>query len=299
MAARLLKKVNATSLDQLRRMPASKLEWPDPDGYGTLAYIDGLVNPRHPREMYAAGEAHVSRAILGSTSMDGISPWVDVNARGRYIPRTPAAYAYGMPWHWGELSEQVLRLYPLAAFANDPVAAFVQGNGDASVVCPTMELARTLAARNTTTVYHYAFALGPHDADFAPLSGLVPYAGGETSRRWASHAAELPFVFHNACGNAWSGLRHSSALETVCVKEGGGWYPGMEQIADSMGQLWGSFARQGSPALPSGEGPVWAPLEAGGALDELPTLVLNDADGLTLDRGYRTQLCQFWTSALG
>jgi len=82
-------------------------------------------------------------------------------------------------------------------------------------------------------------------------------------------------------------------------QEGGGWYPGMEQIADSMGQLWGSFARQGSPALPSGEGPVWAPLEAGGALDELPTLVLNDADGLTLDRGYRTQLCQFWTSALG
>ena len=44
----------------------------------------------------------------------------------RYIPRTPGAYVYGMPWHYGNLSGAVLRHYPLSAFANDPVAAFVQ-----------------------------------------------------------------------------------------------------------------------------------------------------------------------------
>ena len=64
-----------------------------------------------------------------------------------------------------------------------------------------------------------------------------------------------------------------------------------------MAEFWGSFARQGSPAL-SGQGPAWDPLELGGGLDELPTLLF-DAEALTLVRGYRAHLCDFWTLKLG
>lgn len=94
--------------------------------------------------------------------------------------------------------DSVVELYPLSNYDGDAVHAFFQMDADAGVVCATKELARQLAGAGAE-VFHYAFQYGPVHNDLAARRGYATPVHDGRSRRWASHAAELAFVFHNSC----------------------------------------------------------------------------------------------------
>jgi hypothetical protein len=48
--------------------------------------------------------------------------------------------------------------------------------------------------------WHYAFEYGPTELDMSVQVGLRQAVGSvHDSAHWASHSAELPYVFHNPC----------------------------------------------------------------------------------------------------
>jgi carboxylesterase type B len=113
-----------------------------------------------------------------------------------------------MPFRTGRLvdqSEVIARVNDLynpqldGRFHGDVEAAFVESDGDVSVVCPMKELAKMMHAAGTV-VWHYAFEFGPTELDMSVQvklrSPITPLRGSE---HWASHSSELPYVFHNPC----------------------------------------------------------------------------------------------------
>lgn len=97
------------------------------------------------------------------------------------------------------LGSLAISRYPLSLYKNNTAAAFIQAYADAMVVCPSIAFVTMLQSLMAIDkVYHYIFAYGPEYTDQAAEMRLVSPMQ-KTSRHWASHGAELPFLFHNMC----------------------------------------------------------------------------------------------------
>lgn len=274
---------------QLKEIDANLLDWPV-GTTGTTAYVDNWILRTHPKVMYEAGDVHVTRAIVGATSMDGLAPWMQTY--GAFIPLSARSYNTAVEHYWKELSEQVLKMYPLLNFANNSMAAFVQADADASVVCPTLALAALMKAAGVE-VYHYAFEYGPHGADAAVSVGLVPsIQESGVNLHWASHTSEIPLVFQNVCGKCWINKRCIS--NTACVSTRG-WSSADDslRLAEQMAHFWGSFAHARSPEARNAS--TWPSLKDA---HTIPTMVF-DAPMSKVTYGYRAKLCSLWASTLG
>ena len=129
-------------------------------------------------------------------------------AQASFREAVSRSYGAVMPFRTGRLvdqSEVIAQVNDLynpelgGRFNGDVEAAFVESDGDASVVCPMKELAKMMHAAGTVT-WHYAFEYGPTELDMSVQVGLrSPISAMHSSAHWASHSSELPYVFHNPC----------------------------------------------------------------------------------------------------
>eukprot|EP01043_Picozoa_sp_COSAG02_P032460 COSAG02_NODE_2170_length_9599_cov_5.637789_6_plen_279_part_00 len=207
-------------------------------GAGSWAPDNGLVFPdaeRRPYDYYLAGEVNTGEIMVGGNSMDALGAY-ELPA-GRTL--SMLEYHEWMDETWGNETQAVQAQYPLSRFFGNTNAAYIQASGDCDVVCSQYELARVMSSHDEAQVYVYYFEYGPACGDEAQRRGLTK---DWTHGNWASHAAEIPWVF----GDAFACYR--TAAE--------------QRLTASMQQYWTSFAKTGVPTSSDAK-TIWTPYAGG------------------------------------
>jgi para-nitrobenzyl esterase len=238
---------------------ATQVGWP-------VVLIDEEVLPQHPRELYQDPNNIVPSDILvGSNSQEGVY----------FMGGTPEMYqgmAAGIQdWAAGLLGEAdgkaASDAYSADLYNGDQLAAFNQFNGDYNIRCPTREFASRAAKQVTGKVYLYNFA---HFSYTDPIVhfGLLEVVD-TTSRSWASHMAEIPFVFGNL--EAWNPEGQDDSLRA-----------GEDDylLSAEIQARWAAFAKTGNPNVPNS--PVWEEVPSDTSpptsATNIPVLVFQDGE---------------------
>jgi para-nitrobenzyl esterase len=238
---------------------AAGVGWP-------VILVDGYVLPEHPSELYKDANNIVPVDFLvGSNSYEGV-----------YFMGAPPEVYMGMAagiesWAVGLVGEVHGKTASDAysaddLFNGDQPAAFAQFNGDYSIRCPTREFASIAASKVPGNVYLYNFAHFSY-TDPMVFFGLHEYIEDTTS--WASHMAELPFVFGTL--EAWD------PDDPINLPVGAKDY----SLSAEMQARWVAFAKTGNPNVPNfslwEEVPDDASSTSNSATD-IPVLVFHDGE---------------------
>lgn len=226
---RLQSDLNVTSLEEMRKLPATSLLC-DVHDYGkphapmacSIDYsVDGWVIPSLPAELYSKDGIVEFDVMLGATSQDTLAapPW-DLGKRPssqKMLAELLANITKNV-----SIAKQILATYD--AFST-PSAKWLQISSDVCSVCPTKWLADDMA-------------LSSHDG--GPTPYLYQYLGPEPSAL-ASHGAEVSEIFGTQTPNNR--------------------FPFSLQLSTLIQEYWGSFASEGVPTSASAAAngaPVWA-----------------------------------------
>ena len=209
--------LNATSIAELRRLPASRLL----EGKaGTITHhvIDGFVLPRAPYDVFAQGRQIDVPTLIGSN---------DAEARSLMNPSdvTAATYAAGIRNAFGPLPAAMFDTYPHATDVEAKTAR-LGFERDLRFGWDMWTWAKLQSATGKQPVFYYRFTQNP------PFPTNSIYAG------WGpSHFAELWYVFDHLDQEPWRWDRTDRSL------------------ADAISSYWVNFAKTGNPnAAPL---PLW------------------------------------------
>jgi hypothetical protein len=210
------------------------------------------------------------------------------------------------------LSSLVLQRYPLAKYDMSPSAAYIQANADATVICPTHALARTLMSRgqsghtsghtdlhglqNPTPIPTFVFAFAHFQASGCDCGvGLDVVAPGmASSLNWACHDADTKYVF----GTEWGPDPDGPPNKRVFCPYNG---TGELELTNTMQGLWGAlahnYAAHDELQWNQVRWPSYLPpsTTAGGAAAERTLQFATSTDGGTgVLNGYKSDDCAFW-----
>jgi para-nitrobenzyl esterase len=203
--------LGATSLEQLRRLPAAKLT-----GNGDSIVhpvIEPYVLPASPYDAFAAGQQNDVPLLLGSNA-DEARALTDVSHT------TAATFDKALEQSVGALPPQLAAAYP---HATDEEARQAQLGleRDLRFGWDMWAWARLQAGTGKQPVYYYSFRQQP------PFPADSIYAG------WgASHFAELWYVFDHLDQEPWR------------------WTKADRRVAEEMSSYWVNFAKSGNPNGP-------------------------------------------------
>jgi len=284
-----------SSLRCLRRIPAKNMYWHSGGGAAfpksvrvwfrdflwTEAWVDGGVLPKNETVgtlLQDVQNVNAKYLLLGANSADGMTIYAPFDWLPPFWSNSTVLYRLSMAlwWNWVNKlpgwfpSSHVLQHYPLSSeqIGGNALAAFVEADGDNTVTCPTLELARAASKVGLPTyLYMYSYN-SPADTSRSSNWGGVPVT-------FASHGSELPMVF----GRPGDGVvfdRSDFALSR------------------SMQSLWGAFVRTGDPndlnwAGSSGAKLLW-PRFAG----EQGKHLLFERAGPRVASDFRCARCNFW-----
>ncbi|MCC6846985.1 MAG: carboxylesterase family protein [Deltaproteobacteria bacterium] len=240
----------------LRAAPVAALldAFGDSELDGTPISIDGAFLPAHPRTLFDRGAFSHVPYMLGFNSDEGTLFFI-----GATPLASPAEYTAALTARYGALAPQVEAVYPVTSFPT-PQDAFVRVVGDATLVCPTVDVARRVSAAKNPRTYVYNFAR------------VIPLAFVNILDLGAFHGAEIPYVFNSVPAPNFFDA----------------------QLGSRMQEYWTSFARKGrnpgaakSAAWPRFKERPWRMLRF-----DAPEL----ATGITRIKHFRRAECEFWSS---
>lgn len=248
-------------------------------------WVDNFFLPEAPYKLFSSGKINAESVMIGTNSLDGILPFMtDTVPSGCSTKYTTAMKKHWDPWgKRGSLPDQVIKQYPCSSATisgvSDAAWQFALADGDYNLHCPAAFLSRMLQARNVST-YMYNFSVGPRLYDQACLDGMVPCCqeGGVACYGWASHGAELPFVFNTTSNACWG--------EDVCGEFVDPFSGDEPTLVRSMQEYWASFLATGVPVDRSGAGPAWPLSDQGIAVLRTPEV--------TISQNSLTDKCKFW-----
>ena len=307
---------NASDLDGMRGVDASELQWKaedsmDPTFSGWLLDESLIPGGRPPSSYYLADPptTHVDEMILGVTSKDGTAafygsaPLANVTGDDAYVAHLATA------WGSRALARKIADNYALYRFGGDVSAAFVQADADHYLVCPTLDMARSLnqrprgswwaawaawwagaappAPRSPTAAWTYVFSHWSDAGCDASLTLLV-----EAYRPWdspydhplpfASHGSDIAYTFGNDFGpNGLAGVQPTPRDDCPKAKE-------ERALADAIADYWGSFARDGAPRRQR-DTDKWR-------RNAVRKLAVRSDGGLANIDGFKRADCRFWAS---
>jgi para-nitrobenzyl esterase len=208
--------LGATSLAELRRLPAAKLLEGDAD-LVSHPVIEPFVLPVAPYDAFAAGQQHDVPLLVGSNAEEARSL---VDTKGV----TALTFDADVTRSFGQLPPALLAAY---SHATDDSArqARLDLERDLRFGWDMWAWARLQAATGRQRVFYYLFAQRP------------PFPARSVYATWgASHFAELWYVFDHLDQSPWN------------------WTPGDRRLAEAMSGYWTNFAKTGDPnghGLPS------------------------------------------------
>jgi para-nitrobenzyl esterase len=200
--------LGATSLQQLRSLPASKL-CGNADGIVHLV-IDPYVLPASPYDAFTSGQQNDVPLLLGSNA-DEARALTDVS----HV--TAATFDKDLEQSVGALPPQLAAAYP---HTTDEEARHAQLGleRDLRFGWDMWSWARLQATTGKSPVYYYSFRQQP------------PFPAGSIYAGWgASHYAELWYVFDHLDQEPWH------------------WTEADKKVAAEMSSYWVNFAKTGNP----------------------------------------------------
>eukprot|EP01065_Artemidia_motanka_P044556 TRINITY_DN6365_c5_g1_i1.p1 TRINITY_DN6365_c5_g1~~TRINITY_DN6365_c5_g1_i1.p1 ORF type:complete len:604 (+),score=189.00 TRINITY_DN6365_c5_g1_i1:77-1813(+) len=318
---KILAALNATSIDDLRKLPAEQIQWPaeymndlDKAPYFSGYFVDHAVVPEDTQALWKAGEINPEELVISFTSKDGTGAFYGTAPTlGLVVPdvnkNNPAGYKSTMDFVWGNTSASVMGQYPLSSYPSAP-AAFVQADADAYVICPSRRMVRYAAAAGRR-VFSSEFAhFQPSPTMPKGCSGwgatgcagwgcdngveldVVPGHRTEETKGWASHGSAYHFAFGTEKGP--DGLGPPNNV-TYC-----GFDADEQQLSDWLMAYWASFARHGDTNVAKAAGaPAWPAVPKD--LSSLPVMKLSveATDGVPtkVTDGIHTADCDYWDAA--
>jgi para-nitrobenzyl esterase len=200
--------LGATSLQQLRKLPASQLT----GNAGGIVHpvIEPYVLPVSPYEAFTSGQQNDVPLLLGSNA-DEARALVDVSQV------KAATFASDLEHSFGALPPPLIAAYP---YATDQEAkqARLDLERDLRFGWDMWAWARLQAGAGHGSVYYYSFTQQP------------PFPAGSVYEGWgASHFAELWYVFDHLDQQPWR------------------WSAADRKVADAVSGYWVNFAKSGNP----------------------------------------------------
>lgn len=245
-------KVGAQSLAELRAMPAQPLlEATANMGFHEFAgVLDGWFFPKSPLEMLAAGEEARVPLMIGWNSEE-MPPIVLLGTKAP----TPENYAAVIRELYGELAEEVLKLYP-GKTPEQVEQSATDLAGDRFLVFSTWKWADD-HRRNGYPVFRYYYA-HPRPPMRPEMGNAVAGLAGGVVRD--GEAAENAVIMPPA-----KGAVHSADIEyamgTLSTNEVYAWTAEDEQVSELMQGYYANFIKTGDP---NGPGlPVWPRADEG------------------------------------
>ncbi len=203
--------LNAPSLQDLRRLPASQLT----GNAGGIVHpvIEPYVLPVSPYEAFTTGQQNDVPLLLGSNA-DEARALVDVSQV------KAASFASDLEHSFGALPPPLIAAYP---YTTDQEAKQARLNleRDLRFGWDMWAWARLQAGTGHSSVYYYSFRQQP------------PFPAGSVYEGWgASHYAELWYVFDHLDQEPWR------------------WSEADRKVAEEMSSYWVNFAKSGNPNGP-------------------------------------------------
>lgn len=214
--------------------------------------VDGHVIPAHPVELYRSGQINARDMIIGATTSDDV--FLLFMPGGAYIAASrrleSQIHDRFDETHGAEASERCVRAYSVTdVYDGSHVTAHAQFRGDSLFLCYSRELAAITASHGIQTFVYYFGHWSANDP--AAVSNVLTMAGLEDPT-WASHTAELPYVFGNL-DFTYSGPAPNPP--TAADKA----------VSRELMERWAAFARGGNPNM---EGSVqWEAVPADTPMD--------------------------------
>ena len=202
-----------------------------PYSFGVV--VDGTIITRRAHDAVLAGEFKRVPIINGSNHDEWT--WVEglhENAAGH--PLDPAKMQENLRDTFGDVADQVVSHYPVAAYDGSAGAASARAVTDGLFVCPLLAANRALA--KFTQVWGYEF--NDTQAPFPFRKASFPYG--------AAHTLEMRYLFKDYTG-AVGELKPLSA--------------GQRALSDAMIRYWTNFAKRGNPN--SADDVAWPAIGAG------------------------------------
>jgi para-nitrobenzyl esterase len=200
--------LGATSLQELRRLPASQLT----GNAGGICHpvIEPYVLPLSPYEAFTLGKQNDVPLLIGSNAEEARS-LVDVSQV------TAATFASDLEHSFGALPPPLVSAYPHAT-DQEAKQARCDLERDLRFGWDMWAWARLQAGTGQSSVYYYSFRQQP------------PFPVGSLYEGWgASHFAELWYVFDHLDQEPWR------------------WSAVDRKVADAMSSYWVNFAKSGNP----------------------------------------------------
>jgi para-nitrobenzyl esterase len=202
------KSAGASSIEELRKMPADKV-LAAARGQRGLAWpiVDGWVIPDDQYKLYQAKRYNDAPILVGYNSDEGIS---------FNTARTPEAHVKYVRDRFGPYAENLLKLYPVGATAVTKSARDLMR--DAAFGWHTWIWARLQSQTGKSKVFYYYFDQHPPRTPGSP-----------DEDRGSPHGADVPYVF-----------QHLGGLKPPATAAD-------QMISDSMATYWTNFAKRGDP----------------------------------------------------
>ena len=320
MRADVLKALGASTVAELRAVKnASSIQWPahymndlDAAPYFAGYFPDDYVVPvasGGPGALWQRGAINPAALLIGHTTKDGTAGFYGIAPTLGLVPgdanqTSAAAYEKAQRAVWGgdsALADQVLAAYPLTsgAYGGSGQSAFIQSDADLFVICPAYALSDA-ARRAGRDVWHYEFAHFQYSPNAVGMGGagwgcdagveldLVPAAHVSQSKQWATHGAEVHYVFGTETGADPLGPPNNLTHCEFRAAE--------KALSATMMAYWTNFAKHGNPNGAVGAKiPLWPQY---GASQTTQRLVDGAVDGAAV--GPKNSLhdaeCKFWSS---
>jgi len=210
--------LGATSLRELRQLPAANLLGGANAGGVTHPVIEPYVLPMSPYDAFASGQQNDVPVLIGSNAEEARSLTDVANVRS-------ATFNDGITASFGALPPAIMAAYPHATDA-EAQQARLDLERDLRFAWDMWAWARLQAATGKSHIYYYSFRQKP------------PFPAGSVYAGWgAGHFAELWYVFDHLNQAPWR------------------WRIEDRKLAEQMSSYWTNFAASGDP---NGLGlPVW------------------------------------------
>mmetsp|Transcript_44575 Transcript_44575/g.51420 ORF Transcript_44575/g.51420 Transcript_44575/m.51420 type:complete len:705 (+) Transcript_44575:209-2323(+) len=232
------------------------------------ATFDSNVLPADLITLYSTRGINPTDMIIGANTYDDPTQLLGLQTI-EYITMANNGIEESSFWNFANSTSNekqgAVDAYPIDKYNSSTVSAFAQFQGDFLMNCPSRDLAETISSMVDGKIYNYLFGyLSVYD--YAKTSGLLDEEN-ITDPNWATHMAELVFVFGNP-------IFHGSTSPPPPFTDKD------KSLSKEIMSRWANFARSGNPSASTGSASteVWVPVSGNSSSDNNGTAAAAAAD---------------------